>query len=333
MRRILLALGFAAASLAPLASADVLVVGPPSLGGTHATIQSAVDAAAEGDVILVAADSPGFTIDGKGLSVVGWPDLEVEVQGTIRVLDLPAGSTVLLDQLSVRGASVFPEAAPALVLSSNSGQVRVHSCTLNGGLGTGFSGCVAGSGGDAVVIDASMGVVLKDCDLLGGKAAEVGSEACEGTRGGDGLRISSSVVALYGGTAVGGHGGQADGIPGDGGDGVHVLSWGVFAAGTLIAGGHCGYNPHGFGNGDGGDGLLLAAARGVRPRPARGSSRTCRETISRCGWDPWRPTATGSTWTWTPNPAPRSGSSCRSTRRCATCRAGRASRPSRPPRR
>lgn len=249
--------------LAPALQADVLVVGPGSLGGTHATVQSAVDAAFDGDVILVAVDSPGFTIDGKGLSVVAWPERDIDIQGTVRVTHLPAGSTVLLDQLSVVGASGFPQADTALELSSNEGQVRVQSCSLIGGLGTGYLGCVYGSGGEGVVIDTSMGVVLTDCFVLGGSAGNAGP-ACTGTRGGHGVVISTSIVALYDSEVFGGHGGHASENPGDGGHGVNVLSWGVFASGTEFTGGHCGYNPSGFGNGDGGDGLHLAAATQAR---------------------------------------------------------------------
>lgn len=76
------------AVLAALASAGVDVLGKPQLG-TFATIQEAIDAASEGDVLIVEDGIyPGFTITNKSLCVIGATGALVEVQGTCTIRNL-----------------------------------------------------------------------------------------------------------------------------------------------------------------------------------------------------------------------------------------------------
>jgi hypothetical protein len=60
-----------ALALAPAALANVTILGQP---GSYATIQAAVNAAVDGDVLIVDAGTyAGFTIDGKGIAIVASP--------------------------------------------------------------------------------------------------------------------------------------------------------------------------------------------------------------------------------------------------------------------
>src|SRR4029079_10896693 len=72
----------------------VLVVGS---GGTFADIQPAVDAARDGDAVLVRTGSySGFTIPDKSLVVAADAGATVDVQGSVRVDGLAAGRSVLV---------------------------------------------------------------------------------------------------------------------------------------------------------------------------------------------------------------------------------------------
>lgn len=115
----------AACALAPLARAgSVLRVGP---GRAFADVQSAVDAANHGDLVLVDPGLyPRFVVDGKELtiaaasasfSISGMPG-----QPEITVQNVPAGRTVTLHAVHL---DFDDELAPALLAIDNAGAVRV----------------------------------------------------------------------------------------------------------------------------------------------------------------------------------------------------------------
>ena len=70
--------------LSSFAHADVLVVDPGGGGGAFTALQGAVDAAAEGDVILVQSDANFFEsllIDGKSVHIVVDTGFTAKVRG------------------------------------------------------------------------------------------------------------------------------------------------------------------------------------------------------------------------------------------------------------
>src|SRR5262245_20334465 len=94
---ILLATGASAQSVFVVAS----VPGP---GVFSTDIQPAVDAAADGDVVLVKAGAySGFTINAKGVSVVADAGASVVANGLVFVSSLSASQNVLLQRLVVHG--------------------------------------------------------------------------------------------------------------------------------------------------------------------------------------------------------------------------------------
>src|SRR5204862_534062 len=71
---------------------------------TH--LQEAVDAATDGDTILIAEGVyEGFTIDDKALNLVAVPNQFVRIEGTVTVLNLAVQRTVLLSRIDVQGIS------------------------------------------------------------------------------------------------------------------------------------------------------------------------------------------------------------------------------------
>jgi predicted outer membrane repeat protein len=228
------------------------------------SLQTAVDAAADGDTILVAAGTYGsVTIDGKGLSLIAAPDQIVLIEGTIEVLNLPAASTVLLSALRVTGATLEDFSAPGLVVTACAGHVRVEACILQGGAGEEPPGesQTFGKGGHAVVLQASPQVAFSRCTIAGGDGGEDDSNCydCTGGEGGLGVRVSLSTPAFYDCTIEGGAGGENGYEGGAGGHGLRLLNSWMFASGSSFTGGGGG-NAWDFiwaEGGDGGSGLFV----------------------------------------------------------------------------
>jgi hypothetical protein len=104
----------------PCAHAGVLTIGGPA--PTHPTLQAAVDAAVDGDVILVKQSIPGnLLVYGKGISIVADSVAELFWYGSLEIQNLPAGSTLLL-----AGFRFQPTASPSLIITACAGAVRVQ---------------------------------------------------------------------------------------------------------------------------------------------------------------------------------------------------------------
>jgi pectin methylesterase-like acyl-CoA thioesterase len=93
--------------LAAGASAQsVFVVAPVAGPGVFSTdIQPAVDAAANGDLVLVKAGTySGFTIDAKGVSVIADAGAAAVANGLVFVSNVSASQRVLLSTSRTRGS-------------------------------------------------------------------------------------------------------------------------------------------------------------------------------------------------------------------------------------
>lgn len=128
-------------------------------------IQSAVDVAADNDVILVMPGTyfGGVTITAKSVRVIA-SGPRPEIRGTMRVIGLSSSRSVLISGFDVFG-DTGPADDPALRLSSNDGAIRVQDCLLTGANGSGQNG----GGGAGVEITASQDVVFSDCLFVGGE--------------------------------------------------------------------------------------------------------------------------------------------------------------------
>ncbi len=251
----------------------------PATDGSLADLQPTIDAASDGDVVLVRGGAYlPFTLDARSLRVLGDVGAAVEIQGTVTVKNLPVDGVVVLAGLEATGAARLPGSDPGLSLVDDQGFVRVEACTFRGGAGYTGPFCEdLGDGGGGAVIQASDRVVLAACTLVGGLGGYDQTGSCAGLPGGDGLAATGSTIALYDATVRGGDGGGVPqtGFPqtgGRGGQGLRQTGGRVFSSATTFYGGNGGTNWFG---GDGGDAFELDGAtadlRACVFRPGRGA--------------------------------------------------------------
>lgn len=238
--------------------ADVLTVGPS--GADFTQIKTAVQAAADGDAILVKAGTyDGFLVDDKALRIVNVSAASVLVQGVVRVHDLSPGKTLVLS-----GIDVQAEAAEGLIVFASAGAVRVQDGDFLGGPGDylDYDTGIPGYAGAKVV--ASADVVFERCTLTGGHGNYgLWDYFIPNSSGGDGLQSEGSRVAVFASTTIGGDGGWYDehGNGLFGGHGVSAIESDLFLSGCSLQGGNGGGGGEGSffdyagSGGDGGNGL------------------------------------------------------------------------------
>jgi hypothetical protein len=227
----------------------VLVV---DASGPYTQIQPAVDAAVDGDTILVKSGAyAGFTVSNKSVSVVGDTGANVFVKEGVNVVALSSTRYAVLAGLliSPEPGSQSPD-LPALSVQDDAGSVRIEACTIQGTPQT----ILRTSGSPGVLLSHSTDVSFSGCTIHGGHGAGGASTDQPGGRGGIAVGAQSSRVAMYDCTldgGDGGHGYQSNGYDdsGDGGRGgagyTFVDDGFAFASGTHVRGGN---------GGDGGDG-------------------------------------------------------------------------------
>ncbi len=236
--------------------------------GHWTSIQDAVDAAADGDTLLIRSPIEarlrydGFTIDGKSLTVrgEGRPTL---FTGPVSIENLDLGQSVTLigldmnRRLSASGNGYTPQVAtgPGLCVTDSRGAVRVQSCFMEGSAGIRLWA--------GLQLTRALDVTLVKCSVLGA----IGPSLVE--EGGNGLQCVSSRLAAFESGFLGGVGhsgwGSYHAFAGDGGIGA-TLSGRSFAwfGGCEITGGVGGLaectiyycQEH---SGDGGIGLTVQA--------------------------------------------------------------------------
>jgi hypothetical protein len=264
-------------SVLSVARADVLVVNGAG-GGDFTTLQAAVDAAADGDVLLVKGGTyAGVHVDDKSLSIVADTGQTVTLSQGIVIENLAFGRRVNLIRLQVTGdpspGGGDDDLRIALVARNNLGAVRALACTLTGAAGDPAdcypdpSDCqVAPDGWDGVRLENNLQVSFAGCVLRGGSGL-VGVEYYgHGGDGGGAVVSDGSQSAFYNCVlegADGVYGGQRGGL---GGEGLTLGSQSVFASATSFRGGDGGPADDfiiSYG-GDGGDAVHVAAGAEVR---------------------------------------------------------------------
>lgn len=179
-------------------------------GGTFLQIQPAVDAAQDGDTILVRNGSyAAFTVTNKALVVVG-DGSGVAVTGEVHAEGLASGKSLALVGLHVTGAP----ASGALVLASDAGKIRAVHCT--------FAGGTLRDGGDGVSIQSCPDVAFMHCSISGGEGVNgmVDDPAMLPGHAGRGISASSATLTIHESGVLGGIGQPGDyGLHWDGGSG------------------------------------------------------------------------------------------------------------------
>jgi hypothetical protein len=250
---------------APL-SAGVLVVDAAGGPGTDFTsLQSAADAAASGDMLLVrSGDYGGLLIDGKALSVVADAGADVSVAFTAplqmtEVRNLAADEDVLLQGLRLREIPMMPTFTPyeACFVHDCAGTVWLDDCSVEfgapallvrdcvrvivaGGSLLGSPSVESAAGTGLHVEDSD--VVAVSCSIAGGDGHDAGWGAfmtfIASTPGATGVSLggSSTLVSLTDCTVHGGAGGDGFwffgstcGPPSNGGDGLLLDTPGSYA--------------------------------------------------------------------------------------------------------
>ncbi len=231
--------------------ADVLVVAPS--GAPYFEIQHAVDAAHDGDVILVKTGVyASFAVRNHTLTIVGETGADARVDGAIRVAGVGATNTLVLSRLHAVGNALGTSTRHGLLVRHCAGSIRVQDCVLEARPVTpGESGCVEGQG---AWIENCADVVFSGCVLQGSaQAGPPQSVAPTYHDGGHGAYVTSSTLAVYtstlsAGTAGLGYGytlgctpppapiGPAYGDMGAPGDGARVENSFLFACASSFHG-------------------------------------------------------------------------------------------------
>jgi hypothetical protein len=228
-------------------------------GGDFTAIQPAVDAAADGDTVLVRAGSyAGFAVNSKGVAVVADVGALVELQGSVQIVNLPIGSVAHLAGLSVLASGHADVTLNSgLYLQNNHGVVRGFDCSFEGAWGYPWP-TNDDTGREGAVFDQNKDVAFTRCSFTGTEARWVYNCCDYGYDGGDGVYSQDTVVAFYDCLLQGGKGGDS-GWGGVGGAGCEFINLGLFASGSVFRGGEGGtgedfiYGP----GGPGGDGLIV----------------------------------------------------------------------------
>ena len=222
------------AGLAPgVSSANVLVVDSGG-GGQFTQIQPAIDAASEGDTILVRTGTyQRFSVNNRSLTVLGGTGATVFVDGMIDVGNLDVDKVLHLQNLSsVVQQPFLPRAQFGISLHDNLGRVRLQNCQF-----TGYSAvnCTYLNGFDGCRSRMNADVALIGCTARGGRGATDGK--LDFGDGGTGLSATHSYLALYQTNCLGGHGGQCiDGAWGGVGLKVHDDAFLLGSSGSVHGG-------------------------------------------------------------------------------------------------
>ena len=257
-----------------LAAQSVLVVdknqGP---GWEFATIQSAVNAAQDGDIVLVRSETyydESLTIVAKGLTITSDFGGYVRLTEGVTVEGLLPGQTVVL-----RGLNIEPDTwwlnddKYGLRALDCAGSIRVEGCTL---IASHLSGKLGGRGFDGLFADGCTSLVVVNCTMRGGLPAISSSDGL----GGHGLHATDSRISAFGSTFKGIAGFSTGGAHDFDGDGVHLESGWFYAASCTFEGGGSSVTCHG------GYGIEAESADLVLVSPAY-ASNACRPPISLTG--------------------------------------------------
>lgn len=249
-------------------------------GGTaFADVQAAVDAASDGDLILIRSGTyPAFQAIDKAVSLLPALGASVTLSGECRIEALSAGKLQLLGNLNCQTYS--NSFTPALLLRFNEGAVLLRNATFTGTMHK----------VSVLKLMESKIVVVDACTVYGA------NNSLWYGHGGSGLFARRSNVASSRSVFVGGNGGSIPNCDswywgydgGDGGDAYECPEGFLFDAGSTFRGGNGGepgpddydpltgiYTPAGTG-GDGGSGIILGSIppTALNPRVERLSTTT-----------------------------------------------------------
>ena len=243
------AVGGLALALAGPASAQTVHIVAGDGTGDFLELQDAVDAAVNGDVLLVRPHATPYlptVINGKGLAIVGEGDGRPRVD-EMAIRNLPADQVLTLRNLFIEGSEtpLFGgadwELNDGMFLTFNDGCVWFEDVVLAGDHGWHNWGDL-GFGRTGLIAGANDCVIFVNSEVRGGAGGL--STGATPYPGGLAAQFVNSRVALHGTTVAGGQG--MDGFFGAGqyaevgGVALDLTSTLLFASGSTIAGGDTG---------------------------------------------------------------------------------------------
>ncbi|MEM7306100.1 MAG: hypothetical protein AAF682_05485 [Planctomycetota bacterium] len=231
----LLPLLLLAAPLQAQFTGHVIVVDDDGGPGVDFTaIQPAVDAALEGDRILVADGVyPGFVVKGKSVSVEANQGAQVEVRGPVEVRELAGSQWSFLRGLHASEAPETP-ATEVATLHANSGvgHIWVERCSF--GAPHAAADAATTQGARLILVGVELtggagraGLAVKSSNVWAHRSRFVGGDGAPAEPGGAGIAMEAGFLFLAGSELVGGGGGDAaDPVTcprgGDGGAGLRL---------------------------------------------------------------------------------------------------------------
>lgn len=209
-------------------------------GSDYSQIHEAVDAAQDGDTILVRPGNYKPAIVAKSLSILSYDRANrPRMKGGLEVRHLTPSQFV-----HIRGIEFGPGPTVGLTIKDNGGKVVVESCVIRGAHGQNeVFGATSGiDGAEAARVQMSAAVTFVRCEMYGGFGPDLIDEPSQTVPGdgGDGLLLVDSRVAVYDCLLIGGGGGNDIEGPhsgGSGGNGALVLQESeFFASGSRFEG-------------------------------------------------------------------------------------------------
>lgn len=234
----------------PAFAQTVHVVDSTGAGGAFTTLEAAIAAATNGDVIEVRSAGAPYIwglispppVVSKGLTIVGDASL-VPFLGVLRISNLPASQRVVFRSFR---AAVGQGTSSSVEVINCQGAVVLEQLNLSGVVG-GFGGAHEG-----LTITGSANVSVKDCQIDGAPALRVAGSSVAVSNSaarsvpadvatfvstGPGLVASASSVVMTGTLVVGGA--EDVSFPGSGAPGVSMIGGSLrLAGGTLVGGGN-----------------------------------------------------------------------------------------------
>ena len=213
------------------------------------SLQSAIDAAADGDILVLAGTwisdgvGPVAVVDGKGLAIVAAAGTAPELL-RLRVRNVPVGSTVLVRGLRMAAPPTsLPDIEQGRVwLQDCAGSVWLEDCEIDGfnslswGFGTAFPAVSGVAASNCAALN------LERCTLRGGFGIDKfngGMASHPATPGAAGARITNSSAALRDCTLLGGWPGKNPGGSAIlAGAGLHFVDGTLLLAGGQLRGGN-----------------------------------------------------------------------------------------------
>lgn len=247
---------------APAARAGVLVVDLAG-GGDYTNVDTAVSAAADGDIVLIKpgnylASSFFVQIEGKGLVLVGDSGGSV-ILPPLFVSGIPAGKTVVLRHLEFQPNGIVGLLGGTVALGDNPGRVHIEDCTIAGLNGAPqFLGTSATPGIPGLRSFSSAALAVHRSTITGGTGVSTTAGVQFVTSaGGSAIEVNGVPLSLHQVTATGGGGGSGAATGANGGHGGHGLNSAnspVIVSGCTLIGGNggsagVGMTPGGSGSG------------------------------------------------------------------------------------